>query len=119
MGLSKEEINKIKTSWPGPTTFLVPANEYVPELIKGKHSKVALRMSNSSAIKEVTDIFGGPIVSTSLNKFGQKPAKTIFEAKEYFGESIMYYDGVLDGGEENSDRESTLIVDLLEDKVIR
>ena len=119
LGLSNEKIKKIRASWPGPTTFLVPANEYVPELIKGKHSKVALRMSTSSAIKEVTDIFGGPIVSTSLNTSGQKPAKTLSEAKEYFGERIMYYDGALDGGEENSDRESTLIVDLLEDKVIR
>tara|TARA_B100001248_G_C27395146_1_gene465057 strand:- start:447 stop:1886 length:1440 start_codon:yes stop_codon:yes gene_type:complete len=119
LGLSNKEISKIKASWPGPTTFLVPANEYVPELIKGKHSKVALRLSTSSAIKEVTDIFGGPIVSTSLNTSGQKPAKTLYEAKEYFGERIMYYEGTLDGGDENSDRESTLIVDLLEDKVIR
>jgi L-threonylcarbamoyladenylate synthase len=59
------------------------------------------------AKKDLLDILKetGPLVSTSVNHPGEKPAATINEAKKYFGNQIDLY---VDEGELNSSP-STLI----------
>ena len=94
-GLEYKLIKKAYSKWPGPHTWVIPANPEVPKWIKGKHETVALRWSDHSTIARITSAFGGPICSTSANIRGQKAAKTKQEVKDIFGEKVYFVDGDL------------------------
>tara|TARA_B100000989_G_C19519104_1_gene463175 strand:- start:48 stop:1403 length:1356 start_codon:yes stop_codon:yes gene_type:complete len=94
-GLEYKLIKKAHSKWPGPHTWVVPANPEVPKWIKGMHETVALRWSDHSTIARITSAFGGPICSTSANIRGQKAAKTKQEVKDIFGEKVYFVDGDL------------------------
>ena len=36
---------KIKKTWPGPVTWVIPAQSWVPEWLTGKHQSIAVRIS--------------------------------------------------------------------------
>lgn len=60
-----------------PITWLIPDYEnLIPEWIKGKHKKFALRISTHPVVRELCEAFDGPIVSTSANFSGAPPVKT-------------------------------------------
>lgn len=72
-------------TWPGPHTWLFPANPAVSELIRGTHPCVALRVSAHPIAKALCEGFDSAIISTSANLAGHPPAKDIATVKEYFG----------------------------------
>lgn len=57
-------------SWPGPHTWIVPANARLPRWITGAHDGVAVRVSAHPVIVALCNGFGGAIVSTSANRAG-------------------------------------------------
>lgn len=91
--LSEKCLNILKEFWPGNVSIILPCKKF-EHLHRGLNS-LAFRLPNKkeliSLIKEV-----GPIVATSANKEGIKPAENIEEAKEYFGNKVDFY---IDGGE--------------------
>lgn len=114
--LTPAQRKKILASWPGPTTWLIPdENEIVPWWIKGDHASVAVRVSAHPLVASLCSSFGGPIVSTSANKAGQRPARTALQVIKHIGREI---DGMLHGSL-GSERNPSRIVDLLSDKVLR
>ena len=82
--LSKSKLATLKESWPGPNTWLVPHQDKVPTWITGSHDKVALRVTNHPIMHSLCLLWGGPLVSSSANPAGLKPAKTSQEVKMYF-----------------------------------
>lgn len=60
-------------------------------LHRGKNT-LAFRMPKSAFLKKVVEI-SGPLVAPSANWEGESPAKTIIEARKYFGSEVVYYDG--------------------------
>ena len=85
---------KLKNSWPGPITWLVPNNGLVPEWITGAFTSVALRVTDHPVAAGLSRAFGGPIVSTSCNPAGLAPARDIHQVRRYFGSEL---DGVSNG----------------------
>ena len=98
------QMEKLKKTWPGPNTWLVPHQNKLPYFIVGDHSKVALRVSNHPIVKQICDSVG-PIVSTSANISGQPAATSALMVEKYFHGLI---DGKLNGPVGNRKRPSTI-----------
>ncbi|SFX78567.1 L-threonylcarbamoyladenylate synthase [Marinospirillum alkaliphilum] len=114
-GLSAEHKLQLQQSWPGPQTWLVEDNGYTPELIRGKHTKVALRVTDHPWVVALCEAFGGPLVSTSANMAGEPPLCTHQEVMAAFGQDV---DAVLDGPLGGLERPSR-ITDLATGEVLR
>ena len=93
-GLPAERIATLRASWPGPNTWLVPNNGAAPDWISGGRRTVALRVSAHPLVAALCQQFGGPIVSTSANPAGKRPARTLFDLRNYFGTRL---DAILPG----------------------
>ena len=72
-----ERGEAVLTSWPGPHTWVVPATGRVPQWITGAHDAVAVRVSAHPGVVALCAAFGGPLVSTSANRAGAPPPKTL------------------------------------------
>lgn len=66
---------QVKNSWPGPYTWVFPAQEWVPYELRGDHNTLAVRVSAHPTVKKLCDRFGSAIVSTSANKSGRLPTR--------------------------------------------
>jgi L-threonylcarbamoyladenylate synthase len=111
---SEEQQSRLKQSWPGPNTWLVPASRLVPEWIRGRHTKVALRVSAHPLVQRLCREFGGPIVSTSANPAGCREARSVFDVRKYFGDSVVAVPGAL-----GSLDQPTTIRDLVSGETLR
>ncbi|MFW5425780.1 MAG: Sua5/YciO/YrdC/YwlC family protein [Methylophagaceae bacterium] len=67
---------EIHASWPGPTTWVLPAKKGVPDHLRGEHDTIAVRVTAHPQTIALCRQFGGAIVSTSANATGMQPAKT-------------------------------------------
>jgi L-threonylcarbamoyladenylate synthase len=88
--LSDEQRATLAESWPGPSTWLVPHLGRVPAWISGSHATVAVRVSAHAGVRSLCEAFGGPLVSTSANPGGARPARALFQVRRYFGDSLDY-----------------------------
>lgn len=114
-GLAESQLQTLEETWPGPVTWLVPDNGYAPVWITGRHDSVALRVSNHPVIHGLCDMLGEPIVSTSANPAGKRPATTMMRLRQYFPQGIDYiFPGELGGAPGASE-----IRDLVTGKVLR
>jgi L-threonylcarbamoyladenylate synthase len=79
--------------WPGPISIVF--RDTLPEWSAiTPDGTLALRMPNKPELLEFLQRFG-PVVSTSANMHGEKPATTVAEVLEYFPTQL---DFVIDGG---------------------
>lgn len=83
----KIKIEKFKT----PMTWLVNKSKLTPPWISGKHNKVAIRVCQHPLVKHLCKLLNSPIVSTSANPAGIKPATNILQARNYFLDGIDLY----------------------------
>ena len=95
--IAQHRRTEIMSSWPGPNTWLLPKSTSAPEWVTGAHEKIAVRVSNHPVVKALCEELGKPIVSTSANLTGEPPTKTLIEAKQVFGDSVVYIDGEVGG----------------------
>ena len=86
--ISASAHQRLEDSWPGPVTWLVQANEYVPPWISGNSDCVALRVTAHPQAAMLCNAFGGIVVSTSANPHKAQPAKYLFQVRHYFGGQI-------------------------------
>ena len=100
--LTREQQNMLASSWPGPVTWLVPANEHVPQWIRGTHATVALRVTAHPVMAELCRVAGKPLVSTSANPHGELPARDAITLEKYFPDIAML-EGQLGGAERPSE----------------
>ena len=106
---------KILASWPGPTTWLVPALENVPYWLRGVHKSLAVRISDHPTVIELCRASGSALVSTSANPGGLPPARTSLAVRRYFHGTL---DAMVAGSTGGQQRPS-VIRDALTDKQIR
>lgn len=87
--LTVDEIARLRDSWPGHITWLVPDPDgQYPEWIRGEHPAVAIRVSDHPVVKELCLAFGGPIVSTSANLAGEPEFRSMEDVRRQFGADI-------------------------------
>lgn len=88
--LSNHSKQQLTDSWPGPNTWLVPASDRVPALVKGQHPLVAVRVTAHPQVQALCTAFGGPVVSTSANPAGEDPAMSEDDIRLYFADRLDY-----------------------------
>ncbi len=115
--LSDEQRSILLDSWPGPFTWLVPHHNLVPPWVYGKHTSIALRVSDHPTVRYLCDAFGGPIVSTSANPQGKPAPKQAWQVQRYFNQHDQL-DWVVKGAVGSREQAST-ITDLISGQVIR
>jgi len=92
--LPRERREAVLASWPGASTWVVPAAARVPEWITGKHDGVAVRVSAHPLVQALCVAFGGALVSTSANAAGEPPARSEADLAPWLREAV---DAVLPG----------------------
>lgn len=86
---------ELLSRWPGPTTWVVPAKDSVPFLIKGNHETVAVRVTSHPTLSKLCVEFGRPLISTSANVEGEPPAVSEQTVRDYFGKDILIVPGTV------------------------
>jgi L-threonylcarbamoyladenylate synthase len=77
--LTNAQRDAVLASWPGPHTWIVPAAARAPRWITGSHGGIALRVSAHPLVVALCNGFGRAIVSTSANRAGAPPPRTLDE----------------------------------------
>lgn len=108
-------FERAKAIWPGAHTFIFPRSPRVPEWVAGGHAGIALRVTAHAPSAALCRAFGGPIVSTSANRHGERPAMSAADIRAIFGDEP---DGVLDAPLGGLDR-PTPITDAVSGAIIR
>jgi len=89
--LDTKTQQRILASWPGPTTWLLPAKPQVSSLLKGKHTTIAVRIPAHPLAKQLCEAWGKALVSTSANISNQPPLRSLEKTREIFANNIDYY----------------------------
>lgn len=82
--------DQIDQSWPGPVTWLLPAQDWVPYWLTGEHDTLAVRVSNHPVVRDLCYAFGGALVSTSANLHSHPPARNALKVRQVFNKKIDY-----------------------------
>lgn len=106
---------RARAAWPGAHTFIFPRSARVPEWVAGGHPGIALRVTAHAPSTALCRAFGGPIVSTSANRHGEPPARSVSDIRAIFGDEP---DGALDAPLGGLDR-PTPITDAVSGAIIR
>tara|TARA_B100000614_G_scaffold205531_1_gene187474 strand:- start:978 stop:1529 length:552 start_codon:yes stop_codon:yes gene_type:complete len=81
----------VMQTWPGHTTWLLPASAECPEWLYEKESKkIAIRVSAHRDVISICKNFNKPIISTSANKSMNEPIKEISKIKNIFEGEIDF-----------------------------
>ena len=86
--LPESTREKILASWPGPTTWLIPAAKSCPRALTGQHTTLAIRVTDFAPIIALCAGAQSAIISTSANHKGQAPLKTAREVQACFRDKI-------------------------------
>ena len=76
------------------TTYVYPALETAPKWLTGDFNSLAVRITKHAIAKELCEVLGSALVSTSANISGEPPAVTVEEVLRQLGDQI---DAILDG----------------------
>ncbi|MCK5648020.1 MAG: threonylcarbamoyl-AMP synthase [Gammaproteobacteria bacterium] len=113
--LKADILEKIKSSWPGPTTWILPAPAATSALIKGKFNSVAVRISAHPIVHELCRQCQTPIISTSANITGKNMSYSAFDVRLQFNNKLDY---ILHGPLGDNDK-PTIIKDAITDQLVR
>ena len=113
--LTPQVRQRLFDSWPGPVTWLVPARHEVPQMLRGNHETIAVRVTAHSTAAALCRQAETAIVSTSANLSGQPAARRFAQVKSYFENQI---DFILEGPLGRSHAPSE-IRDAISGKIIR
>jgi L-threonylcarbamoyladenylate synthase len=73
--IPQEKRYQILSSWPGHTSWVLPASKTAPRWLTGKFNSIAVRVSAHPVVQQLCRAYGKALVSTSANLSGQ-PAIT-------------------------------------------
>ncbi|PQJ83138.1 Sua5/YciO/YrdC/YwlC family protein [Aliivibrio sifiae] len=92
--LENKQIEQIKSTWPGPVTWIVPVSQKTHSLVIGQFDSIAVRVTAHEQVKAICSAFGKPITSTSANLSGYEPCRTVSEVKEQLGDTgVVIFEG--------------------------
>lgn len=95
---NKKALAAAKKWWPGPLTVVVHKTRRVSKLVTGGSHKVGLRIpAHRILLKLIKN--AGPIVATSANLSGEKPALTVKAVKKIFPGFEYYLPGRVKSGQ--------------------
>jgi L-threonylcarbamoyladenylate synthase len=74
----------------GPITWVLPAQDYVPERLLAGGINLGVRILNSGCAAAIVNRVG-PITATSANVHGRRAARKVEDALEQFGDKVDLY----------------------------
>lgn len=83
-------LARVLATWPGPFTWVMPAQPHVSRLIRGQHDTVAVRVSAHPVIQALCQRYGKAIISTSANQAGCPPTRTAGALQFIFKDQVDY-----------------------------
>lgn len=92
--------------WPGPLTIVVGKKHSVSDLVTAGKSTVAVRFSSNNILKNITSLFGGPLVVPSANISKNKSKINAYDVYRELKGKVKY---IIDGGESEHKVESTIV----------
>ena len=104
----------MRSSLPGPFTFILKANNKVPKLFKNKKKEIGIRVPDNNIPREIVNELGNPIVTASIklkDEFNEYPT----DAEAIYDEFKSKVDAVIDGGPGAND--VTTVLDCTGDEV--
>jgi len=108
-------LKKVRSTWPGPVTWLFPPQPTVPKWLSGEHDRIAIRMTDHPIAKEICHFLDMPIVSTSANRWQQSAMTTAKQINQCFGQQIDH----IVVGEVGHLTKPTVIRDVISGETIR
>lgn len=113
--LTQHQKEFLESVWPGKVSVILPCPSKKFSYLHRETNSLAFRLPKKKALRELLQKTG-PLVAPSANPQALPPAKTIREAKNYFGDTIDIYvpGGKLEG-------KSSTLISLLENepKILR
>lgn len=103
--LTAAQRDRVRATWPGPATWIVPASAAAPAWITGAHAGIAVRVSAHPPVVALCRAFGGALVSTSANRAGAPPPRTRAELDATL---LARIDGCTEGDTGGGGRPSTI-----------
>ena len=92
--------------WPGGLTLIFNAGKTVSPLLTSGSGKIGIRLSSHPVATALAEAIDGPITGTSANISGYPPCILAEEVRESLGHEL---DAILDGGETNGGKGSTIL----------
>ena len=81
---------RLFASWPGPHTWVLPCRPEVPQWLRGNHESLAVRITAHPLAAALCTAWGGALVSTSANRGGLPPARSLLRVRQQFGDALDY-----------------------------
>ena len=113
--LNNEIVSRVQATWPGPVTWIIPAQPWVPKWLTGKHSSLAVRVTAHPIARMLCEINGGPLVSTSANTSAKPPATRSWMVSKSLSNSDLF----IVPGKIGGLKQATPIYDVLSHQQIR
>lgn len=113
--LTEEQQQQLEAGWPAPLTYLVPITDAVPAWVRGRHTKVAIRVPDHPLARQLCQRVGHPIISTSANLSGRPSARNPFQVARQLGDQL---DFIVTGACDRASKPST-IIDLESGRTLR
>jgi len=112
LGIKRRYLTAVEQFWPGAVSVIVPtADPALSYLHQGKMTLAVRIPADKDLQKQLLKT--GPLLTSSANQPGKKPATTIAEAKKYFGDEVDFY---IDGGD-LSGRQASTIIRIVDDAI--
>lgn len=96
---SRTALRRARDTWPGPATWVFPASSYTPPWITGRFDSVAVRVTAHPVMAALCKRFGGALVSTSCNRSGQSPCRSVTDVRLRFDPALRVVPGATGGRE--------------------
>lgn len=117
--LSNQTFKLLKRTLPGPFTFILKANNKLPDTFRAKKKTIGIRIPENKIALQLTEMLGNPIISTSLNKYED-------DIREYYTNPELIYeryenvvDCVIDAGPGGLDPSTIIDATTNDFKIIR
>ncbi|MCC6302290.1 MAG: L-threonylcarbamoyladenylate synthase [Gammaproteobacteria bacterium] len=108
-------MRRVRDTWPGPVTWLLPAAPALPYWLRGAHVTIAVRVTAHPLAAALCRAVGHALVSTSANRHGRPAARTALQVERHLGGELDY---VLNG-RVGPRRRPSEIRDALSGRVVR
>ncbi len=92
--------------WPGQLMLILQAKVQYPIWVTQNSKNLGVRVPDHNVARQLAGISGGVIVSTSANRAGAKPPRTVKEALDQIGSEV---DLILDAGISSQNKPSTIV----------
>jgi len=82
--------HKLKETWPGPVTWILPCSEQAPASVTGGKPTIATRVTDHPIASALCDECNSAIISTSANVSGEPACTLAAEVSELFGSKLSF-----------------------------